>query len=78
VLVADRWQSLGMGGFVADSCLQRAYAWGVGRVVAEFLPGNTRIIRILENRAFDLCRDMQEHVVSGKEQIVSRTLSDAL
>ena len=70
VLVADPWQSKGLGSVFTDCCLRLAHAWGVGRVVAEFLPGNMRIIRILEKRAFDLYRDMQEHVVSGQKLIV--------
>ena len=69
VLVADPWQSKGLGSAFTDCCLQLAHAWGVGRVLAEFLPGNMRIIRILEKRTFDLYRDMQEHVVSGQKRI---------
>lgn len=69
VLVADPWQSKGLGGALTDVCLRLARAWGVSRVVAEFLPGNMRIIRILEKRTFDLYRDMQEHVVSGQKII---------
>lgn len=68
-LVADPWQSKGLGSALTDCCLQLAQAWGVGRIVAEFLPGNMRIIRILEKRAFDLYRDMQEHVVSGQKHL---------
>jgi len=69
VLVADPWQSKGLGGAFTDCCLRLAHAWGVRRVLVEFLPGNMRIIRILEKRAFDLYRDMQEHAVSGQKQI---------
>ncbi len=69
VLVSDPWQSKGLGSAFTDCCLRLAHAWGVGRVVAEFLPGNMRIIRILEKRAFDLYRDMQEHAVSGQKRI---------
>jgi GNAT superfamily N-acetyltransferase len=70
VLVADPWQSKGLGSAFTDCCLQLAHAWGIGRVVVEFLPGNMRIIRILEKRAFDMYRNMQEHVVSGQKLIV--------
>jgi len=69
VLVADPWQSKGLGSAFTDCCLRLAHAWGIGRVVVEFLPGNMRIIRILEKRSFDLYRDMQEHVVSGQKHI---------
>jgi len=71
VLVADPWQSKGLGSAFTDCCLRLAHAWGVGRVVAEFQPGNMRIIRILEKRAFDFYRDMQDHVVSGQKRISS-------
>ena len=69
VLVADPWQSKGLGGAFTDCCLRLAHTWGVRRVLAEFLPGNMRIIRILEKRAFELYRDMQEHAVSGQKRI---------
>ncbi len=69
VLVADPWQSKGLGGAFTDCCLRLAHTWGVRRVLVEFLPGNMRIIRILEKRAFDLYRDMQEHAVSGQKHI---------
>jgi len=67
VLVADRWQNLGLGSALTDHCLTRANDWGLRRVIAEFLPSNMRMIRILETRAFDLQRDRQEHVVSGQK-----------
>jgi len=72
VLVADPWQSKGLGGAFTDCCLRLAHAWGIRRVVAEFLPGNMRIIRILEKRSFDIYRDMQEHAVSGQKHIDER------
>jgi len=69
VLVADPWQRKGLGSAFTDCCLQLACIWGVRRVVAEFLPDNVRLIRILEKRRFDLYRNMQEHVVSGQKII---------
>ncbi len=68
VLVADPWQSRGVGSALTDRCLQLAQVWGIERVVAEFLPENMRMIRILEKRAFELMRNRQEHVVSGQKQ----------
>ena len=67
VLVADPWQSQGLGSALTDLCLRLAYTWGIRRVVAEFLPDNMRIIRILEERRFDLHRNPQEHVISGQK-----------
>jgi len=69
VLVADPWQRKGLGSAFTDCCLQLACIWGVRRVVAEFLPDNVRLIRILEKRRFDLYRNMQDHVVSGQKII---------
>jgi len=69
VLVADPWQNKGLGSAFTDTCLRLAHVWGIDRVVVEFLPGNMRMIRILERRAFDLVRDMQEHAVSGQKSI---------
>lgn len=72
VLVADAWQNLGLGGAFTDVCLQLALDWGVPRVVAEFLPSNMRMIRILDKRQFDLSRDLREHVVSGQKLITGK------
>ncbi len=76
LLVADPWQSKGLGSALTDCCLRLATIWGVARVVAEFLPENMRIIRILENREFDMTCDMQEHVVSGQKEISPRDVND--
>ncbi|MFC2081616.1 GNAT family N-acetyltransferase [Candidatus Bipolaricaulota bacterium] len=69
VLVADPWQGQGLGGALTSFCLGIAHEWGIGRVIAEFLPDNMRMIRILETRKFNLHRDSQEHVVSGQKVI---------
>jgi len=69
VLVVDRWQSKGLGGAFTDVCVRLTRQWGVRRIVAEFLPSNTRMIRILEKRRFDLSRDLREHVVSGEKLV---------
>jgi len=69
LLVADPWQSKGLGSAFTDCCLRLAEAWGICRVVAEFLPENTRIIRILEKRSFDMYRDVRERVVCGQKRI---------
>jgi acetyltransferase len=74
VLVADPWQSKGLGSAFTDFCLRLAYAWGIRRVVAEFLPDNMRIIRILESRWFDLHRNLQEHVISGQKILTAENV----
>ena len=69
VLVADPWQRKGLGSALTGCCLQLAYSWGVRRVVAEFLPDNVWLIRILDKRRFDLCRNAREQIVSGQKII---------
>jgi len=77
VLIADPWQNRGMGSAFTDVCLQLARRWGIPRVVAEFLPSNMRMIRILEGRKFDLHRDLQDHVVSAQKLITSESSRDS-
>jgi acetyltransferase len=69
LLIADPWQNRGLGSAFTDICLRLAHDWRVERVVAEFLPSNMRMIRILEKRRFDMSRDLQEHVVSGQKLV---------
>ena len=69
VLVGDPWQGKGLGGAFTSFCLQVAHAQGIGRVIAEFLPENMRMIQILETRDFKLLRDPQDRVVSGQKVI---------
>jgi len=72
VLIADAWQNKGLGSALTDASLELAAEWGVPRFVAEFLPSNMRLIRILSKRRFDLSRDFQENVVSGEKRITGR------
>ena len=69
VLVADPWQGRGLGARFADRTLELARAWGIRRVIAEFLPENVRIIRIVESRAFRLCRDGGGQIVSAEKEL---------
>ena len=69
VLVGDPWQGKGLGGAFTSFCLQVAHAQGIGRVIAEFLPENMRMIQILDARDFKFLRDPQDRVVSGQKVI---------
>ena len=69
VLIADPWQNKGLGSAFTDVCLKLANVWRVPRIVAEFLPSNMRMIRILEKRHFAMSRNLQEHFVSGEKLV---------
>jgi len=71
VLVADPWQNRGLGSALTDVCLRLSHARGIRRVIAEFLPSNMRIIQIFDSRQFELCRDLQGHVVSSQKILSS-------
>ncbi len=67
VLVADPWQNKGLGSAFTDISLRLASAWSIRRIVVDFFPANTRVIRILNTWKFDLQRDPQGHIVSGQK-----------
>ncbi|MFC2083039.1 hypothetical protein ACFLSG_03270, partial [Candidatus Bipolaricaulota bacterium] len=71
------WQGRGLGGRFTSFCLRVAYTQGIGRVIAEFLPDNMRMIQILEARDFNLHRDLQERVVSGQKMITDEEVQDS-
>jgi len=75
VLVADPWQGRGLGARFADRTLELARTWGIRRVIAEFLPENVRIIRIVESRAFRLHRDAGGQIVSAEKEIPDSSTS---
>lgn len=52
VLVADAWQTQGLGSLITDFCLEIAVKWGVRRVWAEVPADHPRTISLFENRHF--------------------------
>jgi len=78
VLIADPWQNKGLGSVFTDICLGLVNVWRVPRIVAEFLPSNMRMIRILEKRHFAMNRNLQEHVVSGEKLVELNDVNPAL
>ncbi len=54
LLVADRWQSRGLGGVLTDRCLEIAKDWGIRRVVGELSPDNLRMLAVFRTRGFEI------------------------
>jgi acetyltransferase len=54
VLVCDDWQNQGLGAVLTDYCLEIARKWGVKRIVAQTTPDNARMIKLFEQRQFEI------------------------
>ena len=54
VLVADPWQSLGLGGLLTDHCMDIARGSGVREVTAEATADNGLAIRLFTKRGFTI------------------------
>ncbi len=52
VLVADAWQSQGLGSLLTDYCLTICQSWGISQVTAEVASDNNRMLRMFQNRGF--------------------------
>jgi acetyltransferase len=52
VLVADKWQSLGLGTLLTDFCFEICGSWGIDRVYAETTTDNQRMQNILRRHHF--------------------------
>lgn len=69
VLVADRWQSHGLGGLLTDYCLEIARDWQIRRVTAETSPANVRMLTIFRDRGFELDRSIAPDVVMARKPL---------
>jgi acetyltransferase len=76
VLVADPWQGRGLGSAFTDRVVDCARALGIQRIVAEFLPENVRLIRIVESRAFRLHRDCGGQAVAAEKTLAVGDAAD--
>jgi RimJ/RimL family protein N-acetyltransferase len=56
-VVADRLQGQGVGGLLRDRLLGEAWARGVRRFIAEVLPENHAVRRLLQSPGLELIRD---------------------
>ena len=54
ILVADEWQSQGLGSVMTDFILEIARERGIGRITAEVLQTNGPMRRLLQRRNFKI------------------------
>ncbi len=63
VLVADKYQRLGLGSLLTDYCIEICANWGINTIVAETSPQNARMLGIFKRRGFELDHTMGESVL---------------
>jgi RimJ/RimL family protein N-acetyltransferase len=62
-VVADRWQELGLGTAMFHRLADRARALGVGRLVAEVLPHNRRMLAVFHHSGRPVRSEIRDGVV---------------
>jgi len=68
VLVADRWQRLGIGSLLMDMGLGIAKLWGIRSLVAEVAPNNPRMLQMFEHRGFVMDHGAGSDVVIARKR----------
>jgi acetyltransferase len=63
ILIADAWQSKGLGGILTDYCMKIAGHWGMKRIVAQTTADNHRMIAVFRKRGFDITQDPETSLV---------------
>ena len=63
VLVADDWQSKGLGGILLDYCIEIAKSRCIKRIIAETDPKNRKMIMVFEKRGFSSRLSMEDDTV---------------
>jgi acetyltransferase len=69
VLVADDWQSRGLGGMLLDYCIEIAKSRGIRRIIAETDPKNRRMITVFEKRGFSSRVSIEDDAVYLHRQL---------
>jgi acetyltransferase len=69
VLVADGWQSHGLGGLLTDYCLEIARDWRLRQITAETSPDNVRMLAIFRDRGFELDHTVAHDVVMARKKL---------
>jgi acetyltransferase len=62
ILVADRWQSHGLGKMLTRYCLEIAENWGLSHVTAMTSATNARMVRIFEGLGFSIDRQLENNL----------------
>jgi acetyltransferase len=70
VLVADKWQSRGLGALLTDYCLEICDTWGISKVMAETTAENQRMQHLFTARGFTRKKHM------GNEMLFYRNLEN--
>lgn len=74
VLVADRWQGLGLGSALADYCLDVVCRGGVKEIVAVTTPDNRQVIEMAQRRGFRIQWQLEDRILAlSKKLHPSRT-----
>lgn len=69
ILVADSWQSHGLGGLLTDHCLNIARDWRLRKITAETAPSNGRMLAIFRGRGFELDGSRAADVVLARKEL---------
>ena len=69
VLVADAWQSKGLGGILLDYCLEIAASRGLQQIIAETDPQNRKMIAVFRKRGFRSQMNFEDDVVYLHKQL---------
>ena len=71
ILVGDPWQGIGLGTVLTNYCLGLCQNWKIQSVVAEMAPQNSRMIRMLQHRGFEIDRSRARDVVIARKSLTS-------
>ncbi len=63
ILVADEWQSVGLGTMLTSYCLKVAKRWGIRRVYGGTMIENRRMVATFRDQGFDLVTEDEEGMV---------------
>jgi acetyltransferase len=71
ILVSDRWQGIGLGSLLTDFCFELCKEWGIQSIQAETGAENARMIRMFEQRGFDVDRSCASDAVRVRKSLAT-------